>query len=210
VTRSTEDLIAKLAAEAGPVRRLTPPARRAALWLALMIGVSAIVVWRYANLEVFARYNGAGTSAVAWAASLATGIAAVVAAAYLSLPDRSRAWALLPLPFLALWLGSSSLGCMGLPAAADVDSPGCFKFILIRSGPVAAFLFWRLRRARPIDGRLVAVVGALGAAGLSTALLQFFHPFPITWLDLAFHLGAIVLIIGAGAMGGKLALSSQS
>ena len=61
--------------------------------------------------------NGDFQSALAWTASLLTGATAVVAAAHLALPDRSRRWALLPLPFLALWLTASGVGCLGLRGA---------------------------------------------------------------------------------------------
>ena len=47
--------------------------------------------------------------AVEDAATLATGIAGVVAAFLLSVPDRSRSWLWLPFPFLLLWAGASGI-----------------------------------------------------------------------------------------------------
>ena len=62
----------------------------------------------------------------------------------------------------------------------------------------------RLRRARPMQPRLVAATAALGAAGLSAALLQFFHPFAITWLDLGVHLAAVGLLVGLGGLAARV------
>ena len=200
MSRSTEELIAALAAEARPVRRLPPPGRRAALWLALILGFCAVAIALWANLPDFWRRTGGLQTGLAWAASLATGASAVVAAAYLSLPDRSRRWALLPLPFLVLWIGLSGAGCLSLDPRPDGDSHKCFVFILASGIPLAGFLLWRLRRARPMQPRLVAATAALGAAGLSAALLQFFHPFAITWLDLGVHLAAVGLLVGLGGL----------
>ena len=209
MSRSPEELIAALASDARPVRRLAPPGRRAAVWLAGLLGLSAVAVLRFSDVAHFIARNDSPGPALSWVGSLATGIAAVVAAAYLSLPDRPRRWALLPLPFLALWLGASGAGCLSLPSASQGDSDHCFVFILVLGATVSAFLFWRLRRARPLDGRLVALMGALGAAGLSAALLQFFHPFVITWLDLGAHLAAVGLILAVSGLAGRVALGGS-
>ena len=58
---------------------------------------------------------------------IATTVSAAFAAFELSLPDRSRAWALLPLPAAALWVGASGLGCMRacmLPGTHFAANPG--------------------------------------------------------------------------------------
>jgi hypothetical protein len=64
--------------------------------------------------------------------------------------------------------------------------------------PLAAGLFWMLRRARPIAPLPVAVLGTLGVAATSAFILQFFHPFDITAIDLALHLAAVALVILVG------------
>jgi hypothetical protein len=206
VSRATDELIATLAADAKPVKRLAPPGRRATVWLAVILGLGALAVASLADIGGFVARNDSVHAALAWCGSLTTGVAAVVAAAHLSLPDRPRRWALFPLPFLLLWLGASGAGCLGLPAASLGASDHCFGFILVTGGAFSAFLFWRLRRARPLDGGLTATVAALGAAGLSAALLAFFHSFTVTWLDLGAHLAAVGLILAAGALGGRRAV----
>jgi hypothetical protein len=204
VSRSTEELIAALAQGARPVKRLRPPARRAAAWLVLLVGLGLAWIALKADLGDFVRRTGSLQAGLAWAASLATGLVATVAAAHLALPDRSRRWALAPLPFLALWVGLSGLRCIGLAPHPDGDSAACFRFVLVAGLPATAFLVWRLRRAHPMDGALVAAVGALGAAGLSATVLQFFHPFAITWLDLGVHLGAAAILVAAGVLASRL------
>lgn len=201
----TEQLIAALAADARPVRRLPPPALRAAAWLVLLVGICALVVALRADIPDVLRRNAGLRPVLAWAASLLTGLSGVAAAAHLALPDRSRRWALLPLPFLLAWAALSGVGCIGLPAEPAGDSGMCFAFLLAAGAPISGFLLWRLQRSRPLDGWLVMGVGALGAAGLSAALLQFFHPFPITFIDLAVHLSAVAVIVAGGALAGRLA-----
>lgn len=201
----TDDLIAALAADAKPVRRLPPPTLRAAAWLALLIGVGALVVALFADIPDCLRRNAGLRPMLAWTASLLTGVAAVVAATHLALPDRSRRWALAPLPFLIAWVALSDIGCIGLDPRPQGDSRMCFAFLLAVGVPITGFLFWRLQRSRPLDAWLVMGTGALGAAGLAAALLQFFHPFPITFMDLGVHLAAVALIVAGGALCGQIA-----
>jgi len=58
---------------------------------------------------------------VGQAASVGTGIGAALAAFLLSLPDRSRRWALLPLPPLAVWLSMIGYQCLSNSVAFDPD-----------------------------------------------------------------------------------------
>jgi hypothetical protein len=62
-------------------------------------------------MEVFRRRIVDPALTLELAATAMTGAAAVLAAFNLSLPDRSNAWALLPLPTLLLWIGSSGYAC---------------------------------------------------------------------------------------------------
>jgi hypothetical protein len=205
VTSPNQELIARIAAQGRPVRRLGSPGLRAIGWLALVAVLGCAVVMRWADLADFVRRTGGLLQACAWLMAIATGVSGVIAASYVSFPDRSRRWAWLPLPFLVLWLALSGIGCVGLPIGPDAHSGSCVKFILMTGSPITAFLMWRLWRAHPIDAGLTGLLAALGAAGLSAALLQFFHPFAITALDLALHLAAAAILMGAGLLLGRLA-----
>ena len=209
---STEDLIQSLAADAKPVRRLRPPFLRACGWLAVFVaGAGIVTIATGAWPDMLARLKDQ-RFAVELLATFATGLAAVIAAFYLSLPDRSRFWAILPLPPLALWLLSSGYECyrnwieLGPQGWRLGRSSDCFAFILTMSIPVALALYWALRRAVPLDALRVLIVGGLGVAALSAATLQFYHPFDVTVIDLAVHVTAVVIVIAIMAAVGRAGL----
>jgi hypothetical protein len=145
-------------------------------------------------------------------ATLGCGVAGVIAAFYLSIPGRSRAWALLPAPFAGLWMAVTGVGCW-LDWAEQTErgwalgqSADCFVFLLGVGVPLAGLLLLVLRRANPLQPRLVATVGALGVAGLAAFILQFFHPFDVTIMDLGTHLAALAIITGLLGSVGRPAL----
>jgi hypothetical protein len=208
VNEATDRLIGRLVAEAAPVRRLRPPLLRAALWLLAVAAVGALAVALFSDLDVFARRAQDPKLVLELIGTILTGIAAVIAAFYLSLPDRSGAWALLPLPPLALWIASSGYSCyrhwiaVGPDGWALGESAHCFRFILGASVPLGIALFLLLRRARPLAPVRVTAVGGLGVAGLAAFLLQFFHPFDVTLIDLGSHLAAVSLVVAVSSFAG--------
>jgi hypothetical protein len=215
MSKTTEQLIEQMTASAAPVRRLAPPMIRALLWLAVIAVVCGALIWKLSNLPVFAGRASDPRMALELAATLATGVTGVIAAFHLSLPDRPRAWALLPAPFAVLWMGLSGLGCYRNWAEQTRDgwrlgeSSHCFIFLLAAGIPLAGLLLISLRRARPLQPRLVAAVGAVGVAALAAFILQFFHPFDITLMDLGAHLAALLLLIGVFAVSGRASLAGR-
>jgi hypothetical protein len=209
----TERLIASLGQGLSAVKPLRPPQWRALLWLTPLALLVLLAVWRYANLGAMALRVAEPRVALECLGALLTGVVAIVSAFYLSLPDRSDWWRWAPLPPLALWLACSGIGCLenglGLgPAGARLGESGsCFKFIVIVSVPAAALLFIVLRRARPLQPLRVALCGALGVAALAAFVLQFFHPFDVTVIDLAMHALAVVVVVGIAALLRRTALS---
>ena len=197
----TERLIEDLSGTLLPVRRLRPPLQRAAQWLLLVLALATVAIVPFANLPVFEHRMAVTRTAVECITTALTGIAAVIAAFMLSVPDRSPRWSLLPLPPFILWLLASGAGCVrnGLSLYQGGSFIGhsshCFIFILGASVPLAAALFAVLRRARPINPSPVAALGGLGVAALSAFLLQFFHPFDVTVIDLTLHLAAVAVVI---------------
>jgi hypothetical protein len=201
----TDQIIEDLATELAPVRVLRPPAVRALLWLAVVAAVSAALILRLTRWDAILPRLQTPRVAFETAATALTAITATIAAFELSLPDRSPRWAWLPVPTLLLWLGASGLGCLsnGL-TLHNADGPvgesvHCFVFITGASVPLAVGLFWMLRRARPLDALPVAAVGTLGVAATAAFVLQFFHPFDVTVIDLALHLAAVGLVVLIGA-----------
>jgi uncharacterized membrane protein len=65
--------------------------------------------------------------------------------------------------------------------------------------PIGISLLLLLRRARPLTPTSVAAVGGLGAAGIAAFVLQFFHPFDVTFMDLAVHVVAIGIVVSAAS-----------
>ncbi len=207
MAESTGKLIERLVAESGPVRRLRPPVVRASFWLLAVMALGVASIAMFADLDAFLSRLTASMLWLEWPATLLTGIAAIFAAFQLSVPDRSAAWALLPLPPLALWIGTSGYSCFEHwivigPGGWELgESANCFIFILSFSLPLALSLLVLLRRAAPLAPVRVAAVGALGVSALAAAALQFFHPFDVTFMDLGVHLGAVaVVVLGAAAL----------
>lgn len=202
----TEQLIEHLAGDLSPVRPLRPPVQRAAFWLLGVAALATLAIWQLADLSaVHPRLSQPRATAECIGSGL-TAVLAIVAAFEMSVPDHSPRWWWAPLPPLALWIGASGLGCLanGMslhgPHGFVGDSGSCFRFICGVSAPLAAALFYMLRRARPMDALPVAVMGTLGVAASAALILQFFHPFDITVIDLTLHLSAAGLVMAVGTI----------
>jgi hypothetical protein len=208
---SHDQLIHGLSADLKPVGRLRRSALRAAVWLAV---VAAIAL----GLAVFADINAMWQRLTAapdlWLAvigSTLTAIFAAFAAFELSLPDRSRVWAALPVPAATLWIGASGLGCLRTWLAPQThvatmgEARDCFVFIVALSIPLAALLFLMLRRAYPLYLGLTAAIAGLAVAAAAATLLNFFHPFDAAATDLAIHAVAVAIVIAvSSALTGKI------
>ena len=210
-----DSLIDRLAAEMRPVRPLRAPPLRALTVLAAIVVIGLIAVAmlgdvaglreRYADREALL--------ALEMAAMLATAVLAILAAFFVSIPGRSKRWIAAPMPFFALWLLVSGLGCYGdfvLGGGGGWElgeSLHCLWFILATSAVIAPLLVWRLARAKPIYPLPVALLGGLGVAASSAFVLQFFHPFAVTFIDLAVHLAAILVVVGTVGLFNRRALA---
>jgi hypothetical protein len=209
VPSSTDQLIARLAASAEPVKRLRPPLLRAAFWLIGVAAAAAIVVPFYADFALFARKAQDAKFVVELAATLLTGIAAVIAAFELSVPDRSPAWAWLPVPPLALWLAASGYNCwrdwivLGDTGWRFGESAACFGTIIGFSIPMGIALLFFLAKAKPLAPAPVAALGGLGIAGIAAFVLEFNHPIDASFLDLGWHAAAVGLVVAATSLWGR-------
>jgi hypothetical protein len=210
---TTPQLIDSLAANVTPVQRLRPPLVRAGLWLGGFVAIVAAVTWAMGTWPLMMERLTLTRFAVEMAATFLTGIAAVVAAFTLSLPDRSRFWMMLPFPPLVLWLASSGYGCYENWIADGPQgwrlgrSSDCFIFILTMSIPVGIALYLGLRRALPLEPLRVMALGGLGVAALAAATLQFYHPFDVTVVDLAVHVTAVLIVVACVTLSGRWELT---
>ena len=212
---STDQIIEALASDAQPVRPLPSPHWRALTALALIGLFGGLAILFLSDVpQLLSRYAGREeVMTLEMAAMLATGILAVLGAFIVSIPGRSRRWLLAPLPPFLLWLLLSGLGCYeellrsGSSGWEVGHSMDCLLFIVATSLGIGVPLTWRLARAAPIEPLPVALLGGLGSAALAAFLLQFFHPFAVTFIDLAVHLLAVLLVIGAAAILNRRTLS---
>lgn len=201
---STDRFIEQLSSQLTPVKALPSPARRAAVWLLLIGLLAAVLIVRFARLELFAQRMSNPRVGLEWIATVLTAICAIVTAFQLTVPGAQRRWLWLPLIPFALWLSMSGLGCLknGLSLHGTDgfigESGHCFGFIIGASVPLAAVLFAMLRRARPIAPLPVAAYGTLGVAATAASVLQFFHPFDVTVIDLTLHLAAVGVVFAVG------------
>ncbi len=208
-----DGLIGQLVADLAPVRPLPSPLKRAMLWIgaAALLGV-IIALWPTIRMSVvYERLSGSTDIWLAALGSMLTAILAAIAAFELSLPDRRRAWALLPLPALALWIGASGLGCLrgvvsaGLHVASLYESMDCLAFIASFSIPLSALMVLMLRRGYSLRPGLTGAMGGLAAAAAAATLLNLCHPFDASVTDLSVHAFAVATVILVNrASGGRL------
>lgn len=199
----TDAIIDALTADVRPVRPMPSPQRRATATLVAMalLGAGAVYFLSDPRELVTIHAGREGMLALELATILATGILSVIAAFVASVPGRSRLWLAAPVPFFVAWLLVSGAGCYGdfiqgvSSQWAMGQSMHCLFFIVGSSAALAPLLLWRLSRAAPFDPVPVALLGGLGLAACSAFLLQFFHPFAVTFIDLAVHVVAVVVVV---------------
>jgi hypothetical protein len=213
--RTSETVIDRLAADLRPVKPLRRPGLRALITLAAIALAAGMAIALVGDMSAL-RERYAGREALLMlemAAMAGTGALAVAAAFIVSIPGASKRWLAAPLPFFGAWLLLSGLGCYADPARRDPipgetgESVHCLVFILATSALLTPILIWLLAKARPIDPLPVALLGGLGAAATSAFVLQFFHPFAVTFMDLAVHLLAMLIVVGAAGLINRRALA---
>jgi hypothetical protein len=197
-------LIDDLAADHRPLTPLAPPWVRATYWLA-GVAALALVLATLADLPGIGRRLAAEPDMwLAVVGSTLTTVLATYSAFLLALPDRSRLWAFLPIPALALWIVSSGLGCARTwiaprPGGALLDEINhCLIFIVAVSLPLSVAMFLMLRRGFSMYPSLTSAIAGLAVASAAATLLNFFHPFDAAFDDLAVHAVAVLLIVGTG------------
>lgn len=208
---TTPDLIEALSAEAKPVRRLRPPLFRTCLWLSLAGLILVLLgILQGIRADIFDRLSEA-IFAVRLAGALATGVLAAMAAFYLSLPDRSRLWILLPMPAVALWASTIGYGCLTNWVNLEPDglrlgtAAQCFATLLLTSLPLSLVMLGMLRHAAPLRPATVAMVGGLAISGITAAALSIFHNIDATVMVLLWNLGTTAIVTTlAGAFGRRM------
>lgn len=195
-----EELIARLAEGLSPVRRLPRPPVLLALWTlgaCTLLGLAVLVLGIRAGetgrpLDLF--------EALHLVAAGLTALLAGLAAIELALPDRDDRWAWLPLPALALWLGTMGLGCLEQLLAPGPEgipfwiSWYCMGFITAIGVPLSLGILWLTRHGALIRPVPVATYGALSAAAFASLGLTLVHPTYGPFMVLAWHGVAVVAV----------------
>jgi hypothetical protein len=203
---TTPDLIAALAADATPVRRLRPPFARAAAWLIFAVLLIAAITVVHGLRPDLAERLRQPVFTLGIVASLVTGILATVASFLVSLPDRSRLWLLLPAPSFAVWLSAIGYGCLtdwvslGPNSVRVGEAVRCFVILVVTSLPLSLVLLAMLRHAAPLRPTLVTLAGSLSVAAITATALSLFHNPDATIMILIWNLGTSVLIIALACL----------
>jgi hypothetical protein len=203
---TTPELIALLATHAKPVRPLRPPLVRTALWLLLAAGVFVLLALSHGVRPDLAQRVAQPIFVAGMVASVVTGILAAVASFMLSLPDRSRAWVLLPVPTLLVWVSTVSYGCLtnwvniGPDGMRLGEAARCFATLVLTSLPLSFALYVMLRYAAWMRTMSVTIMGSLAVAAMTATALSLFHDLDATVMVLMWNLGIAVMIVGVGAM----------
>jgi hypothetical protein len=202
---TTPELIDVLAANVKPVRRLQAPLLRTGLWLTLAAGIFALLALSRGARPDLAQQLAQPVFVVGIIASLATGVLAALASFLVSLPDRSRAWTLLPVPPLVIWVSTVSYGCLtnwvdlGANGIRLGEAANCFATLMLTSLPLSIALFVMLRFAAWFRPRAVTLTGSLAVAAMTATALSFFHAFDATIMILVWNLGIAAIIVGLGS-----------
>jgi len=209
----TPDLIDLLASRAAPVRRLRRPAVRAVLWLLLAAGIVGLLVigegirpdlWQRLREPVFV---------IGIAATALTGISAAIAAFMLSLPDRPRFWALLPLPPFAAWVAMIGYQCLTNWVVFDPagmrwgETARCFSTLALASLPLSLVIIVMLRHAAPLRPTLTTVVAGLAVSAITATAMALIHDLDASVMILLWNFGTAAAIAGLGGAFGRRMLA---
>ncbi|RXG90406.1 NrsF family protein [Bradyrhizobium zhanjiangense] len=207
----TPDLIASLAANATPVRRLRPPVMRAACWLLLAAVVLTLLAVNQGIRPDLVQRLQEPAFVVSMAAAALTGVLAAIAAFLVSLPDRSRLWLLLPIPALILWLSNVGYQCLTQWVAIGPDGMSvgeaarCFATLVLTSLPLSLAMLVMLRYAAPLRPTAATFMGSLAVAAITATALSLFHVIDATVMILMWNFGTAILFVGlAGVFGRKM------
>jgi hypothetical protein len=201
----TERLIAELVADAAPVTRPWPVAKRTAATLALSLVVLALAVWVHGIRPELPQLMHDPRFVIAELASALTGIAAIYACFRSALPDAPRLMPALPLVPFAIWVAMLGSGCLDeflrAPDAAHLGTSfECLNTIVLTSIPPALVMIFMLRRVVPFHPAAVAAMGALGVSSLASAALTLYHPLNSAAMVLIWHIGTILLVVAGASL----------
>lgn len=208
----TEDVIDSLVGDAGAVRRLRGPVKRAVTWLALSAIVIALLGLSHGVRPDLTARLGEPGFVTGFVAAIMTGVLSAVAALTASLPDRSRLWLLLPLPAAMTWVTTVTWGCMANWVVLGPDgvslslTVSCITILIASSIPLSAALFWMLRAIVCLRPSATVFMASLAVAGLSATALNLVHAFDASAMILLWNFGAALAVLACDTVIGRAVL----
>jgi len=211
MTDQADKLIADLTADLKPVHRLAAPFWRTVAWVAIALAVNGIAVILHGGVrpDLMPLLKTMNYSLLL-AATILTGILAAMAVFLISIPGRSRYWALLPIPGVVLWFAAAGYGCFsdwirlgpsGLSLGHSVD---CFSWIVAISLPLSLVLYFMVRHAAWIRPGPTLVLGMLSTAAFAATGLSLLHDLDTSMMIMIWHGGAVLILLGLSALGAPL------
>jgi hypothetical protein len=212
MSEPTDKLIERLSGEAKPVRPQLPPVVRSLVILVPLLTAMGVAIAVRGHTTSVMQQMANPVFTIGLLASLATGIIAIVAALYISVPGRAGNWAWAPvIPALA-WFSAGFWECAtyvsdnGIHDYDVFASMDCFMFIGLTGTAIALLLFAVMRNSVVSNLFGITALCGLGAATLGNTLLTFFHPPGTNPVDFITHLTVVTALVAYMATLGRSAL----
>lgn len=213
---TTPDLIEMLAANLEPVRRLRPPLVRAIGWILLAIAIVTLLGVAHGLRQDIVSRLQQPVFVTGLAAAVGTAVLAAIAVFYVSQPDRSARWLLLPLPPLLVWVSTVSYGCLSdwISIGPNGIEPGeamrCFATLLLTSLPLALMMFLLVRRAAPLRPIRVSIAGGIAIGGFAAAAVSLLHDLDASAMVLIWNFATTAMLAALGAIVGRRLLGART
>lgn len=209
---NTDELITRITAAAGPVRRLPSPAARLMMWLVLTLPCVAAIVLIMNPRPDLVRMLAEPRFQIEQMAALTTAIAAAFAAFSSIVPGRPRWPLLIPAVPFVIWLASLGRECIGIlltegPRGITIGWDWvCIPAIAMVGAVPAVTIVFMLRRGAPIMPCTSVAFGALAAAAVGNFGLRFFHTQDASLMVLVWQFGTVVLLTALAGCAGRYIL----
>lgn len=205
----SEELIRSLVARADPVRRLSSPMARLAIWLGASITYAALVVWLMGIRPDISSKMADTRFVLELSAAFMTSVLAGAAAFCSGCPGRPTWERFAPLPAVGLWFWSLGEGCWrtfvvsgaeGLSFRVDLV---CLPSILLVSVVPGALILNMIRKGAPLTPATTTALAALATSALGATALRLFHIQDASVMVLVWQFGSVLLLSCAGALTGR-------
>lgn len=206
----TDELIERLASDAGPLKPLASPWRRTAAWLGLAGIFAAIMVFTMSPRPDLAERLEDSRYLIEQVAALLTAALAAHAALALSIPGTRRRIAMAPLFPAAVWIGAQGVGCVAALSTRSelrlTGEPECLVLIAVTGSLPSVVLIAMLRQGFPVRPRLSLALGILAAAAIGNVGLRFYHVQDAALMVLVWQTGSVALLSLGGWLLGRTLL----